>query len=51
MVVLAFRKIQALPERRNLQAFKKATKFEKGLINFATRTLKRALDSFKNEFE
>jgi hypothetical protein len=51
MVVIAFRKMQSLPERRNMEAFKKASKFEKGLANFAQRTLKRALDSFKNEFE
>ena len=51
MVVIAFRKMQSLPERRNMEAFKKASKFEKGLANFAQRTLKKALDSFKNEFE
>jgi hypothetical protein len=51
MVVIAFRKMQSLPERRNMEAFKKASKFEKGLANFAQRTLKRALNSFKNEFE
>ena len=51
LVVIAFRKIQSLPEKRNNEAFKKASKFEKGLANFATRTLKRALDSFKNEYE
>ena len=51
MVVIAFRKMQSLPERRNMEAFKKASKFEKGLANFAQRTLKRVLNSFKNEFE
>jgi hypothetical protein len=30
--------------------FLKATKFEKGLASFAQRTIKRALDAFKNEF-
>ena len=35
MVVIAFRKMQSLPEKRNNEAFKKATKFEKGLANFA----------------
>ena len=51
LVVIALRKMQSLPERRNMEALKKASKFEKGLASFAQRTLKRALDSFKNEFE
>ncbi len=51
LVVIAFRKMQSLPEKVNMEAFKKASKFEKGLSNFAQRTLKRALDSFRNEFE
>ena len=51
MVIIAFRKMQSLPEKKNNEAFKKATKFEKGLIAFAQRTLKRALDSFKSEYE
>ena len=50
LVVIAFRKIQSLPQKRNNEAFKKASKFEKGLATFAQRTLKRALDSFKNEY-
>ncbi len=51
MVVIALRKMQGLPERRNIEAFKKASKFEKGLANFAQRTLKRALNCFRDEFE
>ena len=51
MVVIAFRKMQSLPERRNIEAFKKASKFENGLANFAQRTLKRALNSFRAEYE
>ena len=35
LVVIAFRKIQSLPELKNNEAFKKATKFEKGLVAFA----------------
>ena len=34
-----------------MQAFKKASRFEKGLANFAERTLRRALGAFKNEYE
>ena len=51
LVVIAFRKIQTLPERKNNEAFHKASKFEKGLANFAERTLKRALGAFRNEYE
>jgi len=51
LVVIAFRKIQTLPERKDNTAFLKASKFEKGLATFAERTLKRALGAFRNEFE
>ena len=51
LVVMAFRRIQSLPEKRNNEAFKKATKFEKGLSVFVQRTLKRALGAFRNEYE
>ncbi len=51
LVVIAWRKMQSLPSRKNNELFKKASRFEKGLISFATRTIKRALDSFRNEFE
>jgi len=40
-----------LPEKINISYFKKATQFEKGLSLFAQRTIKRALDGFKNEYE
>ena len=50
LVVIAFRKIQSLPEKRDNAAFLKASRFEKGLANFAERTLKRALGAFKNEY-
>ena len=51
LVVIAFRKIQTLPERKDNAAFLKASRFEKGLSNFAERTLKRALGAFRNEYE
>ena len=51
LVVIAFRKIQTLPERKDNAAFLKASKFEKGLANFVERTVKRALGAFKNEYE
>ena len=34
LVVIAFRKIQSLPNRINNEAYKKASKFEKGLASF-----------------
>ena len=51
LVVIAFRKIQTLPERKDNSAFLKASRFEKGPSNFAERTLKRALGAFRNEYE
>lgn len=40
-----------LPQKVNIEAFRKASKFEKGLTNFIQRTITRAIDSFKNEYE
>ena len=51
LVVIAFRKIQTLPEKNYSASFAKATRFEKGLATFAERTLKRALGAFRNEYE
>lgn len=51
LVVIAFRKMQSLPNRINNDAYKKASKFEKGLSSFVERTVKRALGAFKNEYE
>ena len=51
MVVIAFRKIQTLPERRDSESFMKANKFEKGLSSFVDRTLKKSFEAFKTEFE
>ena len=48
MVVLAFRRIQTLPERKNMEAYGRASKFERGLSSFIDRTSKRAFDSFKS---
>jgi hypothetical protein len=47
MVVIAFRKIQTLPARRDDEAYKKANLFEKGLSSFVDRTLKKSFEAFK----
>ena len=51
LVVMAFKKMQNLPELGNSKNKFKASKFEKGLTNFVNRTLSRSLNAFKNEFE
>ena len=51
LVVVAFRKMQALPERKDGELYAKANKFEKGLNNFVTRTMKRSWAAFRNEFD
>ena len=51
MVVIAFRKIQTLPEKRDNEAYLKANKFEKGLSTFVDRTLKKSFEAFKTEYE
>ena len=51
MVVIAFRKIQTLPERKDNEAYAKANKFEKGLSQFVDRTLKKSFEAFKTEWE
>ncbi len=51
LVVIAFRKVQTLPERKDNTAFLKASRFEKGLLGFIDRTIKRSLGAFKNEYE
>ena len=48
MVLLAFKKIQTLPVPKNNELFKRASRFEKGLLNFVDRTLKRSFGAFKN---
>ncbi len=51
LVVIAFRKIQTLPERRDSENYVKATKFEKGLSLFVEKTLRGSFVPFKNEYE
>ena len=51
LVVIAFRKIQTLPERRYSENYVKATKFEKGLSLFVEKTLRGSFVPFKNEYE
>ena len=51
MVVIAFRKIQTLPVRRDDEAFKRANKFEKGLSQFVDRTLKKSFNAFKTDLD
>ena len=51
MVVIAFRKIQTLPEKRDMEAYLRANKFERGLSTFVSRVLKRSFDAYKTEFD
>lgn len=51
MVVIAFRKIQTLPEKRDDAAFAKANRFEKGLSSFVDRTLRQSFNSFRTELD
>ena len=50
MVVIAFKKIQSLPERKkNAGIYDQFLKFERGLHDFYTSTLKRSYVAIKNE--
>ena len=51
MVVIGFRKIQTLPERRDDAAFAKANRFEKGLSSFVDRTLRQSFNAFRTELD
>ena len=51
MVVIAFRKIQTLPERRNMEAYGRASKFERGLSTFVERIIRQSFGSFRNAFD
>ena len=51
LVVVGFKKWQGLPERKDLEAYRKASRFEKGLSSFVDGTLKRAFGAYKNEYE
>ena len=48
LVVVGFKKWQGLPEKKNNEAFIKASKFEKGLANVVDRALKKSFGAFKN---
>jgi hypothetical protein len=51
LVMVAFKKMQSLPEPLNLKERQKANLFEKGLSNFVQRTLKKSWGPFKADFE
>ena len=51
MVVLAFRKIRSLPERKDMEAYGRASKFERGLSAFVERITRQSFGSFKTEFD
>ena len=51
LILLAFKKFESLPQKKDNTAFIKASRFEKGLLNFVDRTLKRSFGAFRNEFE
>ena len=42
MVVVAFRKIQTLPEKKNMETYGRASKFERGLSAFVERITRNA---------
>jgi hypothetical protein len=51
LVMVAFRKIQSLPEPVDVEGRRRANKFEKGLSTFAERTLKKTFGPFKADYE
>ena len=51
MVVIAFRRIQMLPDRIDRPLYERANKFEKGLSSFAEKVLRQSFSSFKSEFD
>ena len=51
MVVIAFRKIQTLPEKKNMEAYGKASKFERGLSTFVERITRQTFGAFKTNFD
>ena len=48
LVVIAFKKLQSLPDRNGNKNYLKGSKFEKGLLVFTNRTLKKSFEPFKN---
>ena len=52
LVVIAFKKIQSLPQRKVDPAkYTKLMKFERGIGEFYQNTLKRSYAALRNEFE
>ena len=51
LVVVAFKQMQSLPDRKDGDLYAKANRFEKGLNDFVVRTMKRTFAAFKNEFD
>ena len=51
LVLIAFRKFVSLPQRANKDKNDKANRFSSGLKKFVERTLNRAINAFKNEYE
>ena len=47
LVMVAFKKMQSLPEPTDMEQRLKANKFEKGLSNFVQKTLKKTWAPFK----
>ena len=51
LVMVAFKKMQTIPEPTDMEQRIKANKFEKGLSNFVQKTLKATWGPFKADFE
>ena len=51
LVVIAFKKIQTLPERIDSELYAKANKFEKGLRDFVDRTVRRTFAAYRSDFD
>ena len=48
LVVIAFRKIQTLPDRKDFSKYTKGTKFEKSLTEFISNRLKQSFEPWKH---
>ncbi len=48
LVLISFKKLQSLPDRNGNKNYLKGSKFEKGLLAFTNRTLKKSFEAFKN---
>jgi len=49
LVVIAFRKIQTLPERKDFNKYTKGTKFEKSLTEFISNRIKQSFKPWKQQ--